>query len=160
MSEKYEGISSYDAASYMDLALAMAQVIHTDLTVANVRLVVILDHMRTRTLEPEEPLLPHTPQSHRRRLWRTDRRRHLYGFKEPLGAWQLQQVYPSRLQTHKRNARTTRQRLPCICIRFTGKRQACSCVCQPKERVSKGGQHHNRGRNPVERRAIRHFRGT
>ena len=36
MSEKYEGISSYDAASYMDLALAMAQVIHTDLTVANV----------------------------------------------------------------------------------------------------------------------------
>ena len=36
MSEKYEGISNYDNASYMDLALAMAQVIHTDLTVANV----------------------------------------------------------------------------------------------------------------------------
>ena len=36
MSEKYEGISNYGSASYMDLALAMAQVIHTDLAVGNV----------------------------------------------------------------------------------------------------------------------------
>lgn len=36
MSENYEGISSYDAASYMDLALIMSQVIHNDLTVAGV----------------------------------------------------------------------------------------------------------------------------
>lgn len=36
MSESYEGISSYDNASYMDLALAMAGVMHYDLTEANV----------------------------------------------------------------------------------------------------------------------------
>lgn len=36
MSEKYDGINSYANTSYMDLALAMSQVIHTDLTVANV----------------------------------------------------------------------------------------------------------------------------
>ncbi len=36
MSENYEGISSYDAASYMDLALVQSQVIHNDLTAANV----------------------------------------------------------------------------------------------------------------------------
>lgn len=36
MSETYDGISSYDNASYMDLALAMAGVLHYDLTEANV----------------------------------------------------------------------------------------------------------------------------
>lgn len=36
MSENYEGISSYDAASYMDLALVMSQVMYNDLTVAGV----------------------------------------------------------------------------------------------------------------------------
>lgn len=35
MSEQYEAISSYGAASYMDLALIMSQVIHNDLTVGN-----------------------------------------------------------------------------------------------------------------------------
>lgn len=36
MSDGYEDITSYDDASYMDLALIMAKVIHADLTVANV----------------------------------------------------------------------------------------------------------------------------
>ena len=36
MSETYEGISSYSGASYMDLALAMAGVMHFDLTEADV----------------------------------------------------------------------------------------------------------------------------
>ena len=36
MSDKYEGLASYDNPSQMDLALVMAKVLHADLTVANV----------------------------------------------------------------------------------------------------------------------------